>query len=97
MPKSIAGIDQPQVHVIRNVTDIERLKAAVDAPGIEEVAVIGGGFIGLEAAENLSLAGKKVTLVEGMDQVMTPFDHDMVQILHKELDDMASHCICDRC
>ena len=87
LPKSIAGIDQPQVHVIRNVTDIERLKAAVDAPGIEEVAVIGGGFIGLEAAENLSLAGKKVTLVEGMDQVMTPFDHDMVQILHKELDD----------
>ena len=35
LPKSIAGIDQPQVHVIRNVTDIERLKAAVDAPGID--------------------------------------------------------------
>lgn len=87
LPKSIAGIDLPHVHVIRNVTDIEALKTAIDQAGVSEVAVIGGGFIGLEAAENLALAGKHVTLVEGMNQVMAPFDYDMVQMLHKELDD----------
>lgn len=86
LPKSIAGIDQPHVYVVRNVTDIERLKKAVDGSA-GQVAVIGGGFIGLEVAENLVLAGKKVCLIEGMDQVMGPLDHDMAQILHKELDD----------
>ncbi|MBD9096238.1 MAG: pyridine nucleotide-disulfide oxidoreductase [Haemophilus parainfluenzae] len=46
---------------------------------------IGGGFIGIEVAENLAKAGKKVTVVEAMNQILAPFDYDMVQMLHKEL------------
>jgi len=87
MPKSIAGLDRENVFSIRNVTDISRLKAYFDRAGIENIAVVGGGFIGIETAENLRMAGKKVSVIEGTDQIMAPFDKDMVQMLHKELDD----------
>lgn len=87
LPKSIAGIDRDHVYVIRNVTDIRKLKASIDKDSVQHVAVVGGGFIGIEAAENLQMTGKKVSLIEGTNQIMAPFDYDMVQILHKELDD----------
>lgn len=83
LPRSIEGTDLPHVFTIRNVSDIVRLKEY--AMGHEgDVAVVGGGFIGVETAENLSLAGKKITLIEAAEQIMMPFDYDMVQILHKE-------------
>ena len=85
VPKSIAGTGQPHVFTVRNVVDISALKGYIDANGVERVAVIGGGFIGLEVAENLAVSGKKVSIVEAADQVMAPFDFDMVQILHKEI------------
>ncbi len=87
MPKSIRGIDTGNVFTIRNVTDISRLKVYLDAAGINNVAVVGGGFIGIETAENLREAGKQVSVIEGTVQIMAPYDYDMVQILHKELDD----------
>lgn len=87
LPKSIAGIDGKNVFVIRNVTDISRLKAYLDMSGMNDVVVVGGGFIGIETAENLKMAGKNVSLIEGLNQIMAPFDYDMAQILHKELDD----------
>ena len=95
LPAGIGGIHRSHVHVIRNVEDIERLRAAIDRRDCTDIAVIGGGFIGVETAENLSLAGKHVTLVEGSDQIMTPFDHDIVQILHKELDDHGVDVLLD--
>ena len=67
--------------------DIERLNQYVKNPGIRDIAVIGGGFIGVEVGENLRLAGKEVTLVEHSPQIMAPFDEDMAQILHKEMVD----------
>ena len=87
LPKSIKGIDSPHVFTVRNVEDIERLKIYIDGEGIDDVAVVGGGFIGIEVAENLKEAGKNVSLIEGMPQILAPFDFDMVQILHKELHD----------
>lgn len=87
LPKSIKGIDSPHVFTVRNVEDIEKLKAYIDAEEIDDVAVVGGGFIGIEVAENLKEAGKNVNLIEGMPQILAPFDFDMVQILHKELHD----------
>ena len=91
MPRSIAGIDRENVFAIRNVTDIRALKAYLDRPGVDRIVVVGGGFIGIEAAENLREAGKDVSIIEGMDQIMAPFDYDMAQILHKELDDHGVH------
>lgn len=87
LPGSIPGIHGENVFAIRNVTDIRALKAYLDQPGKDRVAVVGGGFIGIEAAENLWEAGKEVCLIEGLEQIMAPFDYDMAQILHKELDD----------
>ncbi len=84
-PRSIGGIDGKNVYTVRNVADIVHLKDGLEAAGAENTAVIGGGFIGIEVAENLAKAGKKVTVVEAMNQILAPFDYDMVQMLHKEL------------
>lgn len=92
-PRSIEGITNPNVFTIRNVVDIEKFDQYLAEHSVESVAVIGGGFIGVEVTENLRLAGKKVSLVEALDQVMAPFDYDMAQILHKELMDKGVNLI----
>ena len=72
---------------MRNVNDIAKLDQYVSREEIRNVVVIGGGFIGLEVAENLKAAGKHVAVAEAADQIMMPFDYDMAQILQKELHD----------
>ena len=67
------------------MTDIKALKHYIDTRNVKKAAVIGGGFIGVETAENLKMAGLTAALVEGTEQIMLPFDYDMVQILHKEM------------
>lgn len=84
---NIEGVNLPHVFTVRNVVDIEKLQAAITTKDAQNIAVIGGGFIGVEVAENLRLAGRNVSLVEFAPQVLTPFDEDMVQILHKEMPD----------
>lgn len=86
-PNQIKGIHNQNVFTVRNVVDIEQLNAYVKNNEIKDIAVIGGGFIGVEVAENLRLANYNVSLVEFANQVMTPFDYDMAQILHKEMVD----------
>ncbi len=81
------GMDQVNIFTVRNVVDIASLKAFITEKECKTISVIGGGFIGIEVAENLKLAGYEVNLIEAMDQIMKPFDYDMVQILHKELHD----------
>ncbi|MGB4005920.1 MAG: FAD-dependent oxidoreductase, partial [Halanaerobiales bacterium] len=93
VPASIEGVEQKHVFTVRNVVDISRIKDYLDFNKIEDIAVIGGGFIGVEVAENLRLAGKNVTLIEALDQVMSPFDYDMAQILHKEILDHGINLI----
>ena len=86
-PKSIKGADRPEVYTIRNVVDIIRLKEGVASGKIRDVAVIGGGFIGIETAENLRKLGKQVTVIEAMDQILAPLDYDFVQMVQKEMMD----------
>ncbi|MFD3156953.1 FAD-dependent oxidoreductase [Haloimpatiens sp. FM7330] len=83
----IKGIENVNTFSIRNVVDIDKLNKFVKNMKTKDVSIIGGGFIGIEAAENLKEAGFNVTLIEAMPQIMKPFDYDMVQILHKELHD----------
>ncbi|MFA5524661.1 MAG: FAD-dependent oxidoreductase [Tissierellales bacterium] len=85
----IEGYNKNHVFTVRNVVDIDKLNRYVGNGKVKDIAVIGGGFIGVEVAENLKLANKgfNVTLVEAADQIMAPFDYDMVQILHKEMID----------
>ena len=83
----IQGLDTARVFTVKDVKDIRELDAFLRQGKIKELAVVGGGFIGLEVAENLCLAGVRVTLVEAQDQVMAPLDYDMAQTLHKVLYD----------
>ena len=86
-PSSIKGVDRDNVFTVKNVVDIDGLKKYIDNNNVQDVAVIGGGFIGLEVMESLREAGKNVTLVEGSDQILAPMDYDLVQILNKEIHD----------
>lgn len=87
VPKSIKNIDNKNVFVIKNVYDVRKADAFLKENNVNDVVVVGGGFIGVEMAENLRESGKNVTLVEAADQIMNTFDYDMVQMLHKELMD----------
>ena len=89
----IPGIEKVNHFSIRNVVDIDRLNKFIKNGDTKNISVIGGGFIGVEAAENLKEAGYNVTLIEAMPQIMKPFDYSMVQILHKELHDHGVNLI----
>lgn len=80
----LSGIGHPRVFVLRNVEDMDRIKAAVDA-GAKSAVVIGGGYIGVEMAENLKRRGLSVTLVELADQIMPPLDREMARDLEVHL------------
>jgi NADPH-dependent 2,4-dienoyl-CoA reductase/sulfur reductase-like enzyme/peroxiredoxin family protein/TusA-related sulfurtransferase/rhodanese-related sulfurtransferase len=69
-----------------SVPDTDKIKAYVSDSQVKSVTVVGGGFIGLEMAENLKGIGLKVTVVEMLNQVMTPFDFEMAQLIHEELE-----------
>ncbi|MHB8131412.1 MAG: NAD(P)/FAD-dependent oxidoreductase, partial [Mobilitalea sp.] len=84
---NIAGSENVNIFTIRNVVDIDKLNKFVKQIDVKDIAVIGGGYIGVEAAENLREAGYNVALIEATIQILRPFDYDMVQIFHKELFD----------
>ena len=81
----IPGIEKANVFTVKNVVDIDRLNKFIKKVNPSRVTVIGGGFIGIEVMENLVEAGRQVSLVEALPQVLNQFDYDMVQILHKEI------------
>lgn len=83
----IKGIEKVNIFTVRNVVDIGKIHNFLNEKNNAKATVIGGGFIGIEMAENLKKAGYNVTIVEALPQIMKPFDYDMVQILHKELID----------
>lgn len=80
----LAGVDHPRIFSLRTVPDSDQIKAAVDG-GARRAVIVGGGFIGLEVAENLRRRGLEVALVELMDQVMPPLDREMATPVHEEL------------
>lgn len=92
---NLEGIHNDNVFTIRNVVDIENVSNFIKQKDLKDIAVIGGGFIGVEVAENLKLAGHNVSLVEFANQVMAPYDYDMAQILHKEMVDNGIELILD--
>lgn len=92
---NLEGINNNNVFTVRNVVDIEHIDNFVKQNGAKNIAVIGGGFIGVEVAENLRLAGYHVSIVEFANQVMAPYDYDMAQILHKEMADQGIDLILD--
>lgn len=81
----LPGIDSEGIYTLRNVADTDVIKARVASGGVKRAVIVGGGFIGLEMAENLSHAGAEVAVVEMAPQVMGPVDFSMAQIVHQHL------------
>jgi NADPH-dependent 2,4-dienoyl-CoA reductase/sulfur reductase-like enzyme/rhodanese-related sulfurtransferase len=81
----IHGIDRPGHFTVRNIPDVEQIMAWIRACQACRAVVIGGGYIGLEMAEQLKHRGLGVTLVEALPQVMAPLDPEMAAWLHEEL------------
>jgi NADPH-dependent 2,4-dienoyl-CoA reductase/sulfur reductase-like enzyme/peroxiredoxin family protein/rhodanese-related sulfurtransferase/TusA-related sulfurtransferase len=83
---NLPGLDHPRIFVLRNMDDMDAIKAAVEVG--KSAVVIGGGYIGVEMAENLHHRGLNVDLVEMVDQVMPPLDREMAVPLEEH---MAQH------
>ena len=82
---NIPGINSDKIFTLRNIPDTDKIKAYVDKKGIESAIVIGGGFVGVEMAENLRDRGLRVSLVEAAPHILAPFDDDLVVLPEKEL------------
>lgn len=81
----LPGIDLPSVFTLRNVYDTDRIKQYMQQHTVRRAVIVGGGFIGLEMAENLQHAGAEVAVVEMADQVMGPIDYSMAALVHEHL------------
>ncbi len=81
----IPGIDSPNIFTLWTVPDVDKIKAFVEEKKVQSAIVIGGGFIGVEMAENFHDLGIEVTVVEMLDQVMAPIDYEMAQIVHQHM------------
>lgn len=84
---NIPGIENEKILSLRNIPDTDKIKQMIDSKNVESAVVIGGGFIGVEMAENLRERNVDVTLVEAAPHILAPFDTDMTVIAEKELQD----------
>ena len=81
----LPGIQSEGIFTLRNVNDTDRIKAYMTAHQVRRTVIVGGGFIGLEMAENLKHAGSQVAVVEMAPQVMGPIDYSMAALVHQHL------------
>jgi len=79
------GLGDVPVFTLRTIPDSVKIKQFVENNNVKHATIIGGGFIGLEMAENLKHRGAKVKIVEMLDQVMAPIDKEIAQFVHQEL------------
>jgi len=82
----IEGINSPGIFTLWTVPDTDEIKRFINEKKPKDAVVIGGGFIGLEVAENLHHAGINVTVAEAMDQVMAPIDYEMAQLVQENME-----------
>ena len=81
----LPGIQSEGIFTLRNVDDTDCIKAYMTAHQVRRTVIVGGGFIGLEMAENLKHAGSQVAVVEMAPQVMGPIDYSMAALVHQHL------------
>ena len=80
---SIEGANSPNVFTLRNIPDTIRIKEYMETAYPHSAVVVGGGYIGVEMAENLAMAGLKVSVVELADHLIAPLDFDMAADVHR--------------
>lgn len=91
---SIPGLDENQsLFTLRNIPDTDRIKAYVDEQKPQKAVVIGGGFIGIEMAENLVDRGIEVAIIQVSNQILAPLDFEMASIVHQHLKDKGINLI----
>ncbi|MBK9217529.1 MAG: FAD-dependent oxidoreductase [Uliginosibacterium sp.] len=81
----LPGIESPRIFSLRNIPDLDRMMAHLQDKQPRRAVVVGGGFIGIEVAENLHERGLFVTLVEGAAQILAPLDPEMAAIVHAHM------------
>ena len=81
----IDGIHSDKVFTLRNIPDTYKIKGFIEENRPRTAVVVGGGYIGVEMAENLRRAGLDVTMVEMLDQVIAPLDFDMAADVHRHI------------
>ncbi|HPD00590.1 MAG TPA: FAD-dependent oxidoreductase, partial [Acetivibrio sp.] len=81
----IEGIDSNKVFVLRNIPDTYKINEYIEAYKPKSAVVVGGGFIGVEMAENLHERGIGVTLVEMVNQLIAPIDYDLACDVHNHI------------
>ncbi|HIU31915.1 MAG TPA: FAD-dependent oxidoreductase [Candidatus Caccousia avistercoris] len=79
----LPGVQNPRVFTLRNIPDTERIRAYVEEEFPDSAVVIGGGYIGVEMAENLKKSGVETTIVELSDHLIAPLDFDMACEVHQ--------------
>lgn len=81
----LPGIGMDKLFTLRTVEDTFRIREYIDTKHPKSVVLAGGGFIGLELAENLRELGMEVTIVQQLNHLMNPFDSDMAAFIHNEM------------
>jgi NADPH-dependent 2,4-dienoyl-CoA reductase/sulfur reductase-like enzyme/rhodanese-related sulfurtransferase/TusA-related sulfurtransferase len=84
---NLPGINSSRIFTLRNVPDTDRIKAFVDRENSRQAVVVGGGFIGVEIAENLKERGLEVSITEAAPHILPPFDSDMAVLVEHELEE----------
>ena len=82
---NIKGADNRKIFTLRNIPDTYKIKNYIEQNAPKKAVVVGGGYIGIEMAENLKNAGLDVTVVEMADHVIAPLDYDMASDIHNHL------------
>ncbi len=82
----IEGTNLPGVFSLRSLPDMDKIRDFINEHEPKSAVVVGGGFIGLEIAENLQQRGLEVAIIEMLDQVMAPIDYEMAAMVHQHLD-----------
>ncbi len=83
----LSGIDNEKIYTLRTVEDTVRIRKAAESSNCKTAVIVGGGFIGVEMAENFRNLGMDVTLVEKQTQILGQFDSDMASFLHTHMKD----------
>lgn len=81
----ISGLVHNRVFSLRSLDDTDRIKDYLSKEGVNKAVIIGGGFIGLEMAENLQCLGMQVSVVEAQNQVMASLDREMAELVHRHI------------
>lgn len=81
----IKGIDSKKILTLRNMNDMDKIKKEIEENKVKRSVVIGGGYVGVETAENLQHLGIETTLVEAAPNILAPFDGEIANILEYEL------------